>query len=118
MSLHVSGVAQLDIYQLNLVLDILDVFGFEYFVFENKIFACLLEDLLDKSIKVIIIKLATQYVLVNFLAELHHFFKVFVCDVVLLRVSLSHHEHLVVLLPKGLEVGILLDDQVNDVQGG
>jgi hypothetical protein len=117
MSLHVSGVAQLDIYQLNLVLDILDVFGFEYFVFENKIFACLLEDLLDKSIKVIIIKLATQYVLVNFLAELHHFFKIFVCNVVFCRVTLGHHEHLVVLLPEGLEVGVFLDDQVNDVQG-
>lgn len=118
MSLHVSGVAQLDINQLNLILNILDVLGFEYLVFENKIFACLLKDLLDKSIKVIIIKLATQNILVNFLAELHHFFKVFVGDIVLLRVSLSHHEHLVVLLPEGLEVRILLDDQVNDVQGG
>ena len=27
------------------------------------------------------------------------------------------HEHLVVLLPEGLEVGVLLDDQVNDVKG-
>jgi hypothetical protein len=117
VSLHVSGVAQLDIYQLNLILDILDVLGLKYLVFENKIFACLLKDLLDKSIKVIIIKLATQNILVDFLAELHNLLKVFVGNVILLRISLGHHEHLVVLLPEGLEVGILLDDQVNDVKG-
>ena len=33
-----------------------------------------------------------------------------------MRVDLGLHEHLVVLLPEGLEVGVLLDDQVNDVQ--
>jgi hypothetical protein len=42
MSLYVSGVAQLNIYQLNFILDILEVLGFEYFVFKNKIFSGLL----------------------------------------------------------------------------
>ena len=117
MSLHIAWIAELDIDKLYLVLYILDIFRLENLILEHKVFASLLKDLLNKSIQVIIIQLSAENILVNFLAKLHYFFQVLVGDVVLCWVALGHHEHLVVLLPEGLEVGILLDDQIDYVQG-
>ena len=118
MSLHISWVTQLDIDQFNFIFDVLNVFCLKHLVLENKVFTCLLKDLLYKAIKVIVVEFSAQNILVDFLAKLHHFLEVLVGNVILCWISLSHHEHLVVLLPETLEVRILQYDQIDNVKCG
>ena len=59
-----------------------------------------------------VVQPSTQDVLVDSLAELHHFLQIFSFNVVLARVGLGHHEHLIVLLPELHEVSVFLDNQV------
>jgi hypothetical protein len=118
VSFHISWVGQFDIDQLDLVLDVFKILVPESLVSEHELGACLLKDLLAESIEVIIVELAAQDVLIDFLAKFHDFLEVFRCDIILLRVDLRLHEHLVVLLPESLEIGVLLNDEINDVQSG
>lgn len=83
MGLHISWVAELDIDQLNLVLDVFNIFCLKYLIFEDEIFAGLLQNLLDEPIEVIVVKLSAKNILVDFLAKLHNLFEVLIGDIVL-----------------------------------
>lgn len=77
-----------------------------------------MEDNLVELVKVVHIELTTEDVGVDLGAELLDLLDFAISHVVLGRIVLGDEEHLVVLLPVGLEVRILNDDQVNHVEGG
>jgi len=117
MGMHVSHSIKLNIYQVNLVLDVFKILLFKGFVMEDEFASSFFKDGFAKTVEVVIIKISTENVLINPLTELNNSLEFLAGDVVLLGVSLSHHEHLVILLPEGDEVGVLLNDQINNIQG-
>ena len=116
--MHVSHCIELDVNQVNLVFYILGVFLLESLVGEHKLASSLFKDCFAETIKVVVIEFTAKNVLIDPLAELNNSLEFSACDVVLLGVGLSHHEHLVVLLPEGHEIRVLLDNQVHNIQGG
>ena len=116
MGLLVAGVAQFGIDSVNLVLDVLEILLSESLILEDDGGASLFEDGLAEPLQVVVEEVSAQDILVDPLAELHDLLQLLAVDVVALWVGLSHHEHLVVLLPEGLEVRVLHDDQIHDVE--
>ena len=110
MGCHITWVRKLDIHQLNLIFDVFQIFVSKCLVFENELTAFFFENYLAETIKVIIIEIPAKNILINLLAEFHYLLEVLWGHPVLLWVVRSHHEHLIILLPKCDEIGVFLDD--------
>ena len=111
-----TGLKQFLSHIVDLELDVLCILLFEGFVGEDELGAGLLEDDLVQAFQVVVVEPAAQDVLVQLLTELHDLAQLLLGHIVLRRVGLSPHEHLVVLFPVLLEVGVLQDNQVDDVE--
>jgi hypothetical protein len=102
---------------LDFGLDVLEVLFLEGFVFEQ----CLLKICSDgflQTFQILLKQLTIHDAVVEFAAELLETSEHLARHVVVVHVGLDLCEHLVVLNPILGEGGVLVDDQVNNIQAG
>ena len=117
-SFFIFRIRKLLIYFIDLELDILQILVLESPILEYEALTRLLQDDLVQAFQIVVIELTAEDVLVYLLDELHQLLQLPGISSVLLWVSLSHQEHLSIVLPKSDEVCVFLDDQINDEQSG